>query len=208
MEATKVQCPTYITRRLTIVDKSYGLNFLVDTGVDISIIPVSAVSCKPIPSSFTLTAANGSLIKIYGQRTLRLNLGLRHDFPWVFVIADVQDSIIGADFLTHFNLLVDLRQQRLINANTQLSTKGHSIVLSSIYPITDFKSGDSTSHVLLHQFPDLTKPNFHDPKPKHSVVHHIHTRGPPVFTRPRRLAPERLQLAEDKFQHTPQLGII
>ncbi|BHF62972.1 hypothetical protein SprV_0200596100 [Sparganum proliferum] len=43
---------------------------------------------------------------------------------------------------------------------------------------------------------------------QHDVVHHIHTSGPPVFARPRRLAPERFQDAKAEFEHMLQLGII
>jgi hypothetical protein len=38
---------------------------------------------------------------------LNLNLGVCRDFTWRFVEADVTQSIIGVDFLSHFGLLVD-----------------------------------------------------------------------------------------------------
>ncbi len=37
---------------------------------------------------------------------------------------------------------------------------------------------------------------------------HIRTRGPSVFSRPRRLAPDRLAIAKREFDHMLQLGII
>ncbi|BHF80104.1 hypothetical protein SprV_0702322800 [Sparganum proliferum] len=43
---------------------------------------------------------------------------------------------------------------------------------------------------------------------QHDVVHHIRTSGSPVFARPRRLAPSRLQAAKAEFEHMLQLGII
>ncbi|XP_065052942.1 uncharacterized protein LOC135682132 [Rhopilema esculentum] len=42
----------------------------------------------------------------------------------------------------------------------------------------------------------------------HNVTHHIRTQGPPVFCRPRRLAPDRLPVAKAEFEHMLQLGII
>ncbi len=42
----------------------------------------------------------------------------------------------------------------------------------------------------------------------HDVQHHIETTGPPVSTRPRRLAPERFKIAKQEFEHMMQLGII
>ncbi|BHF84718.1 hypothetical protein SprV_0902786900 [Sparganum proliferum] len=41
-----------------------------------------------------------------------------------------------------------------------------------------------------------------------AVLHHIRTSGPPVFARPRQLAPERFQAAKAEFKHMRQLGII
>ena len=43
---------------------------------------------------------------------------------------------------------------------------------------------------------------------KHSVTHHITTRGPPVAARPRRLADERFTIAKREFDHMLDLGII
>eukprot|EP00731_Ephydatia_muelleri_P016142 Em0009g566a len=43
---------------------------------------------------------------------------------------------------------------------------------------------------------------------RHDVTHHIETTGPPVFARPRRLAPNRLCAAKQEFEHMLQLGII
>ena len=41
-----------------------------------------------------------------------------------------------------------------------------------------------------------------------SVMHHISTTGPPVSGCTRRLAPERLKVAHDEFEHMLELGII
>ena len=43
---------------------------------------------------------------------------------------------------------------------------------------------------------------------QHDVTHHITTTGPPVSARTRRLAPERLKIARQEFDHMLQLGII
>ena len=52
-------------------------------------------------SAYKLFAANNTPINTYGEKTLRLT------FLWTFIIADVKTSIIGADFLRLFKLLVD-----------------------------------------------------------------------------------------------------
>lgn len=72
-------------------------------------------------SSFLLQAANKTLIRTFGQRSLTFRIGLRRTFSWVFVVADVSQPIVGADFLYHYGLLVDLRAKQLRDSTTSLS---------------------------------------------------------------------------------------
>ncbi|GFQ85047.1 hypothetical protein TNCT_217681 [Trichonephila clavata] len=53
---------------------------------------------------------------------LNLGLGLRSAFNWPFVIADVSKAIIGLDFLTLFNLLVDSKNRKVMDRIASLST--------------------------------------------------------------------------------------
>lgn len=62
--------------RLIIRDRISGIRFLVDTGADVSVLP-SVYQRRKHKSNYTLYAANGSAIATYGQRLLRLDLGLR-----------------------------------------------------------------------------------------------------------------------------------
>jgi hypothetical protein len=42
----------------------------------------------------------------------------------------------------------------------------------------------------------------------HNVTHYIETKGPPLHSKPRRLAPDKLKIAKEKFQHMLNTGII
>jgi hypothetical protein len=42
----------------------------------------------------------------------------RRDFTWRFVVTDVQLPIIGVDLLANFNLLVDCRNNRILEGLT------------------------------------------------------------------------------------------
>ena len=105
----------------------------------------------------TESLANSSKIATYGTRSLTLNLGLRRSFPWRFTLADVNHAIIGADFLRHFNLLVDLRNRSLVDAVTHLHINGITSplpALSPVYaalPLTPFTK-------ILQEYPDITRP--------------------------------------------------
>ncbi|MGR0227437.1 hypothetical protein, partial [Klebsiella pneumoniae] len=75
------------------------IQFLVDSGADVSIIPPQAKSKIIKMSDFKLYAANGTEIPTFGVHVLNINLGLRRDFRWPFIIAKVNRGILGADFL-------------------------------------------------------------------------------------------------------------
>ena len=103
-----------------IVDKSSGLHFLVDTGAEV--IPPSQTDRKCPQQNFTLQAVNNTSITTYGSQSLTLNLGLCKTFHWIFIIADVQHPILGADFLCNYSLLVDMSYNRLLDSLTTESS--------------------------------------------------------------------------------------
>ena len=109
-------------RRLFVTDRRTGVRFLVDTGAEVSVLPPSRQDRNRHhhPSSPSLTAVNGSSIPTFGQRCLALDLGLRRTFSFMFTVADVSHAILGADFLSHFSLQVDLRRRRLQDTVTNL----------------------------------------------------------------------------------------
>ena len=79
-----------------------------NTGAQVSVIPPTSAQKKHRHDGFHLQAVNNSPIATYGSQLLTLDLGLRRTFRWVFVIADVQSVILGADFLRHLGLMVDV----------------------------------------------------------------------------------------------------
>jgi cleavage and polyadenylation specificity factor subunit 1 len=160
--------------------------------------PRKLISRRRERADYDLCAANGTTIHTYGWLPLNLNLGLRRDFTWRFVVANVTRPIIGVDFLTHFGLLIDCRSNRLLDGVTSLSTPAQAATLPvlSVKTISDSTPVDS----LLGEFPDLTRPAGVQREARHNTVHHIRTvPGSPVTCRPRRLAPDRLAIAKADF---------
>ena len=63
--------------RLILGDFKNKLYFLIDTGADISVLPLSSAKGNVAPSEFKVYAADGTPIPTFGSRTLSLDLGLR-----------------------------------------------------------------------------------------------------------------------------------
>lgn len=194
------------SRRLFIPDRNSNHKFLIDTGSDICCFPRRLLKRQLAASSYQLTAANGSTIQTYGTLPLTLNLGLRRDLRWNFIIADVNLPIIGSDFLSFYNLLPDCRNKRIIDGTTNLTATA-SIASASQDSIKAVNAGDSVFARLLAEFPDITRPPGINRTVKHGTVHFINTTdGPPVTSRSRRLAPDKLRAAQKVFTEMVQAG--
>ena len=196
------------SRLFYVTDKSTGTRFLVDTGAEVSVLPPSRTERRRQADHLTLQAINNTSIPTYGKHSLTLDLGLRRTCRWVFVIADIKRPILGADFLRHFNLLVDMRYHRLSDGLTQLSVQGVTCNVKSPSPTILPRNPASIYDSILAEFPSLTQPCTSETPTKHDVTHHIETSGPPVSARARRLGPERLRVARQEFDHMLELGII
>lgn len=193
------------SRRLYVYDRSTNKKFLIDSGADISVIP-PLYKQKPKPSTRFLYAANGSNIVTYGEKLLKLDLGLRRSFCWPFIIADVQQPIIGADFLAEFGLLVDIGNKRLLDTKTKLHQRGSTPSQTICSGIHLIDPNNKYSHIL-KDYPDLLKNVPGHKKPDIDFFHTINTNGPPVTAKARRLAPDKLAQAKLEFQSMIDMGI-
>ena len=106
----------------------------MDSGADVSIIPPSKIensTCK-----YKLYAANGTEIPTYGIKMLTLDLGLRRQFQWPFVIAKVSKGILGVDFLSKYQLLIYIHNKKLIDGVTNLAIFGQITIIQDTDNIT------------------------------------------------------------------------
>lgn len=153
-----------------------------------------------------LFAANNSKVYTYGSKLLNVDLGLRRNFTWKFLIANVPVPIIGADFLQNFDLLIDLKRHKLIDNTTKLTQSG-VMSKSSNYSSVKLISNNSVYHQILAEFPDLIKLSSGVKSIRHNTVHYIETTGPPIHSKPRRLSPELYEAVRKEFQFMMDQGI-
>src|SRR5436190_3814896 len=184
--------------RLFMTDRSSKRQYLIDTGSDVSVYPRSMIEGRRQMEEYELYAANVSRISTYGYLTLKPNFGLRREFPWRFIVANVTQPIIGSDFLSHYRLLPDMHEKKLIDGKTGLSAPGTPSTrkadsIKAVHSETEY-------HHLLAKFPAITLPSANKETVRHNTVHFIKTTsGQPETCRPRRLAPDKLKIAKAEF---------
>ena len=96
---------------MSVFDSNSETSFLVDSGADISVLPLSFLSStsSKAPKSRPgqrLRAANGSCIDTFGTKTIGLRLPgfqTRHSFR----VARVAQPILGADFFRRHGITID-----------------------------------------------------------------------------------------------------
>ena len=122
----------------------------------------------------------------------------------IFVIADVNMPIIGADFLSHYHLAPYLAEHQLIDMRTKQSAACSPTTTRS-YGLS--RVNKSVNNEILAKYP-LLFCKFNPVKtPKHSVTHRIEIIGRPVNCRARQLAPDKLRIAKTQFDELCKLGI-
>ncbi|KAI5739925.1 hypothetical protein M8J77_025103 [Diaphorina citri] len=134
---------------------------------------------KKCKSDVCLFAANGSKIPTYGKRLVSVHIGLQRSFRYPFIIADVTCPIIGADFLRHFSLMVDLKNRCLVDS----VTASHVKMSQQSDNISTMCTNETHPEIvkLLKKYNIVSEDNNLCVRSvKHSTVHHNETKGPPT----------------------------
>ncbi|XP_011060066.1 PREDICTED: uncharacterized protein LOC105149386 [Acromyrmex echinatior] len=171
----------------------------MDTGADVSTIPISRHDRTHIGKHCYPTAANRTIIPMYRQKLLQFDLRFHRVFP--FIIVEVDTFIIDSDFLARFNLLPDIQHKRLINGNTFLKVSAQ--LVKTISRLTAF-ADDCPYKEILSKFPEITRTSITHKQIAHGVEHVIETTGPPVSNKARRFCPEKLIATKQEFEYMMQ----
>lgn len=174
--------PLIKTHCLFVIDNSSKLKFLIDTASDLSVFLRRLANGWKEKSKYVLFAVNSQPINTYGP--IHLNLNLRRDFVWRFIIADVDTPIIGADFLNHYVLLVDLRNSCLQDNLTNITTNGFYVKSTVIHQVKTINQ-DNKYYKILQEYPCLTRHGICK-EVKHKTTHHIVTKPGPISCKARR----------------------
>ena len=129
-------------------------------------------------------------------------------FQWVFMVANVCNPILRADFLRHYGLVVDMGHKLLAETRTNLSAQGVISLSLSLSPSLLPQQPDNDFTAILLEFPTITQLCGKDCPIKHDITHHIENTGARVSACARRLAQESLKSAREELEHMLEFGII
>ena len=128
-------------------------------------------------------------------------------YTFEFVVADVKNHILGADFLAENYLAPNHRDGSLIDLSSFHTIPAEVARGQAPTHMTFVNEVTNPYYQLLDQYPDVLTPSFTLKEVKHGIRHHIPTEGFPVQFRARRLNPEKLAVAKEELGKLEKLGI-
>jgi hypothetical protein len=190
-------------QRLYVTDNTTCCTYLIDSGATVSCLPATNRD-KLNAQTTSLSAINTSGIRTWGTRTVGLTFNNRR-FQQEFQICEVSEPLLGADFLAHHEMAIDFKTKRLLSfdghaISCHASSKGNHNTVMGMHKNNPFDN-------LLAEFPELLVQKFTSSQ-KHGVEHYILTEGPPVYSKARRMEPDKLAAAEEEFRKMENAGII
>uniref|UniRef100_A0A5S6QHD9 RNA-directed DNA polymerase n=1 Tax=Trichuris muris TaxID=70415 RepID=A0A5S6QHD9_TRIMR len=204
---TAVAAAVNISRCTYLMDRHSGTRFLVDTGAAISLLPLSHGIDYPTKTvTQALQAINGTSVKVSGAKTLTVHFDNMPPLTWTFTVAKIDTPIIGADLIHHHQLIVDLANDRVFPFAQRPGNNTSPGLAASVSAQPDKFAQ------LLQSFVDAQHHYGPNTEQKRNSLEHIQhvieTTGPPVYSKPRRLAPERLRIAKQHFDDLLRQGIV
>ena len=121
------------SKLLYVADKCNKCKYLIDTGAAVSVLPKYCANRTSDADCLPLVAANNTTINTYGTSKRVVDVGLKCDYTWTFLVADIKQPIIGADFLIHYSLLVDLRSRCLRDMRTGLAIPASLLSITQVF---------------------------------------------------------------------------
>ena len=152
-----------------------GTKYLVDTCAFCSVFPASRHGTCTIDTESLTRYVLHSSIPSHGTRDILLHFGGR-TYTWNFCLAQVTQPLLGADFLAHHHLLVEIAAQRIITPDTFVPTLLHSGPTSPAFSLSSIAEQPFQSFIM--EYADVFKPELHQQQhsatklPKHGTHHH------------------------------------
>ena len=139
---------------------------------------------------------------------------LRRNYNFTFYIADVNDNILGLDFLKDKDININCRNLTVTNNVTNFTSTrnnspappSHSPVLAVSLDLSQIT--DTALRKIMEQHSSVFGDADFNTPCTHNTTHRIAVSSQPNFCTPRKLCPEKLSIAKPSFDEMQRLGII
>ena len=192
---------------------------MVDSGAAFSLFPLSGLHCvhdgtplQPCTTNAILSSIGGGKLSIVGSLFLSLDLGFSKLFSFSFHVTDqLNYGILGADFLSHHRLNVNMALQRLsetVEIDRCIPDEPYSE--PSAYKISsDSESNCNLLNDMQQEFPEVFDCNKRKHFVKHSVIATVETSTEtPIHSASRRLSPEQYKALKSELTRLLDQGIL
>jgi len=182
------------------------INFLIDSGSSFSVLPSTFTPDQT--TKLTVCAANGSPVHFTGTITLKFTLPtFQNTFSHKFYIADTIHPILGSDFFSKEDLLIDCKHRRIFISHTPPTSQ---TVNNTYTPpsVNSLSPTDDIHAIIKEDFPNLiTKATDITPSPH--AIHYIPTNPcTPKHSRARPLPFAKRDIVENEFIELEKRGVI
>ncbi|MPC40664.1 hypothetical protein E2C01_034229 [Portunus trituberculatus] len=112
-------------------------------------------------TAYDLLAANHTLIATYGAQTLRVAILHSSRFPRAFLVVDMEQTILGMDFLTCYDLLLHPSRRCLVRRHSRKTLRAANAAPHHPLP------GNKSLRLFSRRFPSLL---VHSPPALRSIT--------------------------------------
>ena len=167
------------------------------------------------PTTTIFKTVNGDYIEVHGKMTLTRAIHcLRRNYTFTSYIVDVNDNILGLDFLKDKDININCRNLTVTDIvtkftstrNNSLAPPSHSHVLAVSLDL--FYMADTAHRGLMEQQSSIFGDADFNTPCTHNTTHRIAVSCQPNFCTPRKFCPEKLSIAKSSFDEMQRSGII
>ena len=184
------------------------VNFIIDSGAERSVIPFDLVpSAIILPCDVRLSGVGGNKLDTFGHCYAEVGVkNLRRNFRINFIVTKTR-PILGADFLTAYNLSLNMKQRQLSDSLTDL--KASLLSGSFEHSTVCITSSENSSSFIKTNYPDLiSAPDYSSMPLDGETKHVIETDCSPIYSKPRPLNPTKYNIAKREFDALLSMNII
>ena len=122
------------SRLLYVTDKRNKCKYLIDTGAAVSVLPMSCANRTTDTTSLPLVAADNTTITTYGTSKRIVDVDLKRDYAWTFIVGLVDIKQFRSRFSYTLQLTGRFERSMFERYDNRFSYTSYPIIYKAIVP--------------------------------------------------------------------------